>query len=195
MKKQTVNHIKNYVSEVHVTLENLPIDRVAQVVVTIDEARLKAKRVYLFGNGGSAATASHFACDLTKGAICKGKPMIKAFALTDNISILSAWANDTDYENTFSAQLVNFIETGDVAIGISGSGDSPNVINGMTIAKKNGATTIGLTGFDGGKLKDHVDISVIVPSHNIKQIEDIHLLLTHVITTCLAAEDLTETYL
>jgi D-sedoheptulose 7-phosphate isomerase len=192
MEQRTVDSIKKYVSEVSVTLEYLPVNSIARSVARLSEARLKAKKVYLFGNGGSAATASHFACDLNKGAICKGRPMMKAFALTDNVSGLSAWANDTDYNNIFAAQLTNFIEAGDVAIGISGSGDSINVINGVTIAKRRGATTIGLIGFDGGKLKDYVDIGVIVPSHNIRQVEDIHLLLAHVVTTCLAEEGLIE---
>ena len=177
--------MKKYISEVSATLERLPMENIAQVVKLLEEACLKAKRVFIFGNGGSAATASHFAADLSKGAICLGKPRIKAFALTDNVSLLTAWANDTAYENIFAEQLGNLVEPGDIAIGISGSGNSPNVLNGIKVAKAKGATTTGFIGFDGGKLRELVDIRIIVPSHNMEQVEDIHLLLEHVITTCL----------
>lgn len=185
MSQRAPETIKKYISEVSTTLEELPMEKIAQVVELLEEARLKARRVFIFGNGGSATTASHFASDLAKGAICPGKPRLKAFALTDNIALFSAWANDTSYENVFAEQLENFIEPGDIAIGISGSGNSPNVLNGIKVAKAKGATTIGFIGFDGGKLKELVDIAVIVPSHNMEQVEDIHLLMEHVITTCL----------
>lgn len=185
MSQKVPETIKKYISEVSATLQRLPVDNIAQVVELLEEARLKAKRVFIFGNGGSAATASHFAADLSKGAISEGKARIKAFALTDNVPLLTAWANDIAYESIFAEQLENFIEPGDVAIGISGSGNSPNVLNGIKVAKANGATTIGFIGFNGGRLKELVDIHIIVPSHNMEQVEDIHLLLEHVITTCL----------
>ena len=185
MSQKVPETIKKYISEVSATLERLPIETIAQVVELLEEARLKAKRVFIFGNGGSAATAPHFAADLSKGAISKGKARIKAFALTDNVPLLTAWANDTVYENIFAEQLENLVEQGDIAIGVSGSGNSPNVLNGIKVARTKGATTIGFIGFDGGKLKDLVDIRITVPSHNMEQVEDIHLLLEHVITTCL----------
>lgn len=185
MSESIVEAIKKYLSEVSATLENLPVERLAQVIALLEEARMKGKRVYIFGNGGSAATASHFASDLAKGAICQGKPRIKAFALTDNVPLISAWANDSAYENIFAEQLENFVEPGDIAIGISGSGNSQNVLNGVKVARAKGTTTIGFIGFDGGKLKDIVDIPLIVSNHNMEQVEDIHLLLEHVITTCL----------
>jgi len=185
MSQKVPETIKNYIFEISATLERLPIKNIAQVVELLEEARLKAKRVFIFGNGGSAATASHLAADLSKGAISTGKARIKAFALTDNVPLITAWANDTAYENIFAEQLENFIEPGDVAIGISGSGNSPNVLKGMKVAKAKGATTIGFIGFDGGKLRELVDIHIVVPSHNMEQVEDIHLLLEHVITTCL----------
>ncbi len=185
MNQKDIKIIKNYLSEISATLAKLPVEGITQVVELLEQARANRKRVYIFGNGGSAATASHFASDLAKGAICKGKPRIKAFALTDNVPLLSAWANDTAYENIFAEQLENFIEMGDIAIGISGSGNSQNVLNGVKVAKVKGATTIGFIGFDGGELKDLVDIAIVVPNHNMEQVEDIHLLLEHVITTCL----------
>ncbi|MCL0060404.1 SIS domain-containing protein [Dehalococcoidia bacterium] len=185
MKQGNPETIENYLSEVSATLDKLPVGVIAQVIEVLEEARIKGRRVYIFGNGGSAATASHFAADLSKGAIGKGKPRIKAFALTDNVSLLTAWANDTIYENVFAEQLENLLEPGDIVIGVSGSGNSPNVLNGIKVAKTKGATTIGFIGFDGGKLKDLVDISIIVPSHNMEQVEDTHLIVGHVVTTCL----------
>jgi len=185
MSDRNIGIIENYISQVSDTLNKLPLDKIARVIEILNQARIKGRRVFIFGNGGSAATASHFACDLAKGAICQDKPRFKAFALTDNVPLLSAWANDTDYGNIFSEQLENFIEPDDVAIAISGSGNSMNILNGVKAARNKGATTIGFIGFDGGKLEDLVDIPLVVPNHNMEQVEDIHLLLEHVIITCL----------
>ncbi len=187
MSQKTPETVRKYISEVSATLGKLPMDNIAQVVALLEEARRKEKKVFIFGNGGSAATASHFAADLSKGAISHGKPRIKAFALTDNVALFSAWANDTDYENVFAEQLENLVEPGDIVIGISGSGNSANVLKGIRVAKAKGATTIGFIGFAGGKLVELVDTSIIVPSNVMEHIEDVHLLLEHVITTCLRA--------
>lgn len=177
--------ISQYLDEASATLDRLPLEEIAQVVDLLNNTRVKGRSVFIFGNGGSAATASHFAADLAKGAICPGKPRIRAFALTDNVPLLSALANDSDYENIFAEQLVNFIKPGDVAISISGSGNSANVLNAVKVAKAKGATTVGFIGFNGGKLRELVDIAVIVPCYNMEQVEDIHLLVGHVVTTCL----------
>ncbi len=177
--------IEKYLSEVGTTLANLPVERIVEIIRLLERARVEGKRVYIFGNGGSAATASHFASDLSKGAIRQGKPRLRAFALTDSVPLLTAWANDTAYENVFFEQLQNHVERGDVVIAISGSGNSRNILQAVQVARDRGATTIGLIGFDGGKLKDLVDVAIIVPSHNMEQVEDVHLLLEHVITTCL----------
>lgn len=185
MSQGILEIIKAQLAEISATLSKLPAAKVAKVVGLLEEARQKGKTVFVFGNGGSAATASHFASDLSKGAICQGKPRIKAFALTDNVALLSAWANDTDYGNIFAEQLENLVESGDIVIGISCSGNSPNVLNGIKVAKVKGATTIGFIGFDGGKLKELVDIPIIVPNYNMEQVEDVHLVLEHVITICL----------
>lgn len=185
VEKESLKLIKNYISEVAATLDRLPVETVAQVIDVLQEARVEGKRIYVIGNGGSAATASHLASDLSKGAIALGVPRLKAFAITDNIPLLTAWANDTAYENIFAEQLENLVEPGDVVIGLSGSGNSANILNGLRTAKARGATTIGFTGFNGGKLKNLVDIAIVVPNHNMEQIEDMHLLIEHVITTCL----------
>jgi len=185
MNSRNVEIIEDYLTDVSTILASLPIGALTRVIDVLEEAREKGNSVFLFGNGGSAATASHFACDLAKGAICFGKPRLRAYALTDHMPLLSAWANDSAYEHVFAEQLENFIQAGDIAIGISGSGNSANVLNGISVAKAKGATTIGFIGFNGGKLKDLVDIPIVAPIHNMEQAEDIHLLLGHVITTCL----------
>jgi D-sedoheptulose 7-phosphate isomerase len=137
------------------------------------------------GNGGSAATASHFACDLSKGTLMPGRPRFRVIALTDNMALFSAYANDYGYDSVFAQQLASIMRPGDVVVGISGSGNSPNVISAIELANKMQATTIGLTGFEGGKLSSLVDICVLVPNHCMEQIEDIHLMLEHTICTCL----------
>jgi D-sedoheptulose 7-phosphate isomerase len=185
MNLDSLEIIISYLGEVGTVLTRLPVKDIELVVKILAAARNQGKRVYIFGNGGSAATASHFACDLAKGAIRPEKPRFKAFALTDGIPLVSAWANDSAYENIFAEQLENYIEAGDVAIAISGSGNSPNVLKGISVAKAKGATTIGLTAFDGGKLKLLVDVPLVVPVHNMEQAEDIHLVLEHVIVVCL----------
>ncbi len=177
--------ISAYLSDMRATLNNLPLEEIERVVRLLREARSHRRRVFLFGNGGSAATASHLACDLAKGSSTNGKPRVRAMALTDNMPLISAWANDTAYENIFAQQLQDHVEPGDVVIGISGSGRSPNVLNGIKAARTAGAVTIGMTGFDGGHLKDLVDICIIVPDDSIDKVEDVHLMLGHVITSCL----------
>ncbi|MBM3158052.1 MAG: SIS domain-containing protein, partial [Chloroflexi bacterium] len=139
----------------------------------------------IFGNGGSAAIASHFACDLNKGAICLGQPRFRAISLTDSQPLLSAWADDTSFEDIFAQQLDNHVESGDVVIGISNSGNSMNVVNALKLANLRGATTIALTGFGGGKVKYIAHVCVVVNTNSIEHVEDVHLLLEHAVTTCL----------
>lgn len=181
----TTTIINQYLSDIKVILRELPVKKITQVVELIEKARLSGNNIFVFGNGGSAATASHFASDLSKGAICNGKPRIKAISLTDNVALLCAWANDTNYENIFSEQLENLVKRGDIVIGISGSGNSRNVINAIELAKVRGAITVGFIGFDGGRLKNIVDFDVTVSCDVMEQVEDIHLIFEHIITTCL----------
>ena len=183
--KERLEAIESYLKDIRAALEAMTTDSIIRVIEELERARTQRKPVYLFGNGGSAATASHFACDLCKGAICNGQPRIKAIGLNDHVSLLSAWANDGAYEHAFAQELENFIEEGDIAAAISVSGNSQNVLNGIKVARSRGATTIGFTGVPGGSLKDLVDIVVMVPSINVEQSEDLHLLIEHVITTCL----------
>jgi len=177
--------ITSYLAEVKDVLERVPVGELEKVILRLEEARWKGQRVFTCGNGGSAATAIHFASDLQKGALAPGKPPLSAQSLCENISLLTAWANDVSYEESFAQVLDPRVKKGDILIAISGSGNSPNVLNAVDLAKAQGATTIGFTGFDGGKLKDMVDICVIVPSRSMEQTEDVHLLLCHLITNCL----------
>jgi D-sedoheptulose 7-phosphate isomerase len=141
------------------------------------------QNVFLFGNGGSAALASHFACDLGKGTIVEGdcNKRFRAVALTDNIPLMTAWANDSSYDKVFAEQLRNFIAPMDVAFAISGSGNSPNVLRALEVAGEAGAFNIGLTGFDGGKMKALCKICIVIPSENMQIIEDLHLSVAHAI--------------
>jgi len=181
--------IGSYLRDVADVISRLPVHDIEKIVGVIAQARRQKNKVLIFGNGGSAATASHFACDLSKGAMRKGSPRIRALALTDSLPILTAWANDSDYENIFAEQIECHVEVGDVVIAISGSGNSPNVLKGVAVARRMGATTIGLTAFGGGKLKDVVDVPLVVPVHNMEQAEDVHLVLEHVIATCLRSAE------
>jgi D-sedoheptulose 7-phosphate isomerase len=141
------------------------------------------------GNGGSAATASHMVCDLAKNTRTPEAPDFRVIGLADNMPIFSALANDEGYENVFSQQLANFVQPGDVVIGISASGKSPNVVKAIELARRAGAITIGFTGFDGGRLHELVDLEIHVPSHTIEHVEDIHLTLDHVITKAIREMD------
>ncbi len=142
--------------------------------------------VYLFGNGGSAALASHFACDLGKGtADCVNGRRFRVLALTDNIPVMTAWANDSSYEHIFAEQLTNLVRKNDVAFGISGSGNSINVLNALQVAAAAGAVTLGITGFRGGKMKALCKVCVVIPSDNMQIIEDLHLVVAHSVFTIL----------
>jgi D-sedoheptulose 7-phosphate isomerase len=177
-----VDTITTYFSELEQMLRAISQPHLLQVLRLLEQAYLERHRIFIMGNGGSAATASHFALDLAKNTIVIGAPRLKAVSLTDHVPLITAWSNDTAYEHVFAEQLANLIESGDVAIGISTSGSSPNVVNALCLAKQVGAVTIGLLGAKGGKMKDIVDAYVLAPGQNIEQEEDAHLILAHVIT-------------
>jgi len=177
-----LKHYKRCVSE---TLDALPWDSIGHVLGRLHDARLRRASIFICGNGGSAATASHFVSDLNKGANAKGMPRFRAMALVDNIPLLTAWSNDASYGDAFAEQLRNLARPGDLVIGISGSGNSPNVLNAVRYAHQIGATTIGLTGGQGGKLAGLVDLAVIVPNACMEQIEDAHMFLEHALVSAL----------
>ena len=174
--------INRYFSELEQMLQAISLSHLETVLRLLEEAYRNGRRIFIMGNGGSAATASHFALDLAKNTIMPGAPRLKAISLTDHVPLITAWSNDIAYEHIFSEQLANMIEPGDVVIGISTSGNSPNVINALNLAKQYRATTVGLLGAKGGKMKDMVDAYILAPGQNIEQEEDAHMILAHVIT-------------
>lgn len=174
--------LANYVLDLKLALDQLPLVQVNNLANRIHQARLAGQRVFVFGNGGSAATASHLACDLGKNTVVKHLPRLRALALTDNMALLSATANDLGYQNVFAEQLANFVEPDDIVIAISASGNSPNVLEAIALARQHHAYTVGWSGYEGGKLAHLVDLPIVVRSHCIEQIEDVHLVLAHLVT-------------
>ncbi len=187
-----MNPVSSYISELQQTMSRLSEETIQQVIRLLVEARMSRRQVFIMGNGGSASTASHFVCDLAKNTRKPELPHYRVIGLTDNMAIFSALANDEGYEHVFAQQLVSLVQPGDVVIGISTSGNSANVLNAIEMANMLGATTIGFTGFDGGRLSDLVDIEIRVPSDCIEHVEDIHLMLEHLIVKTLKEMDLAE---
>lgn len=173
--------IRSYLEDLKQSLDGLALLSIEQVILTLHQARLEQRKVFIMGNGGSASTATHFVCDLAKNTRWNGWPDFRVLGLTDNMAIFSAYANDEGYEHAFSRQLASFVGSHDVVIGISASGNSPNVLNAISLARENQAITIGFTGFDGGKLRSLVDLELHVNSQCIEQVEDVHLALEHLI--------------
>ena len=173
--------IQNYISSLQQTMDKLSQPLISDVINVLQRARVKGSQVFIMGNGGSASTASHFVCDLAKNTRQEGLPHFRAIGLADNMEIFSAYANDEGYESVFSQQLINLIRPDDIVIAISASGNSKNVLNAVQEAQRFGATTIGFTGFDGGRLGQMVDIHIHVNSTIIEHVEDIHLMLEHMI--------------
>lgn len=157
-----------------------------RVVDVLFEAYLNGTDVYIIGNGGNAALASHFACDLAKNVtFANGHRRLRALSLTDNFSLMSAWSNDVGYESVFVEQLRNFLRPSDIVIALSGSGNSPNVLRALELARDIGAKAVGITGGDGGKLAALCDPCLIAPSHNMQIIEDLHSVAVHAVSTAL----------
>jgi len=172
---------KDYLAAVQEVLSRVDHAVIDQMAEVIWHGYGSGRTLFLFGNGGSAALASHFACDIGKGTIAGREKRLKTVALTDNIALITAWANDKSYDEIFAEQLEALAEKGDIAMAISGSGNSPNVIRGLQAARKCGAKTLVLTGFQGGQAKALADLCLVVPSDSMQHIEDAHLCATHAI--------------
>ena len=164
-------------------LTSLPYDAIEEATEELLRRYEQDRHIFLFGNGGSAALASHFACDLGKGTIVdgNGNKRFRALALTDSLPLMTAWANDSSYDFVFAEQLRNFVAPMDVAFAISGSGNSANVLRALEVAWEAGAFNIGLTGFQGGKMKHLCDVCIIIPSDNMQIIEDLHVSVAHAV--------------
>ncbi len=180
-----VEEVRQYLTGVQEVLGRIPLGALEEAIDVLLSAVYVGSTVFTMGNGGSAATASHFACDLAKGAIVPGGPRFRVIALTDNVPLITAWSNDVAYEDIFAEQLGNLMVRGDVVVAFSGSGNSPNVLRAVALARQRGGITIGFSGFDGGQLSRMVDVPVVVPCHCMEQIEDVHLVLCHLTATAL----------
>lgn len=184
----SIRQCRTYFDLLSKSIQSLPFDDVDRVATLLVRAYELEHSIFLFGNGGSAALASHFACDLGKGTVNGSKKRFRVMALTDNVPMMTAWANDSKYEDIFAEQLANFARPGDIAFAISGSGNSPNVLQALKTASELGSTTIGLTGFEGGKLRVLCDACIVVPCDNMQIIEDLHLCVAHSLFTCVCAK-------
>ena len=170
-----------YRNELRGVVDSIDTGVVQQAIGLFDEARRDSKHIFVCGNGGSASTASHFACDMVKGASYQRDLRFRIMALTDQLPTLTAYANDVSYDCVFVEQLRNFAQPGDLFMGISGSGNSPNVLRAIEYANEIGCKTIALTGRDGGKLAPLAKLNIHVPAPHMGRIEDGHMIVCHMI--------------
>lgn len=191
IKASSINQITDqYISGLKSCLDQLDRQSLETIIELIMDTYHERKTVFIMGNGGSASTASHMSCDFNKGTLLRHydekEKRFRVISLTDNVALLTAYGNDLSYEDIFVQQLRNLVERGDVVIAISGSGNSANCVKAVQYAKRCGAQTIGLLGFKtGGKLAKLVDLSIIIKSNHYGICEDMHLILDHIITTCI----------
>lgn len=176
-----MDQVSQYLNDTAEVIRNLPVDQIQHIAAILWQACQEGRQIFVVGNGGSALTASHLACDLGKGTATPGRRRFKVMALTDNIGLITAYANDVGYEDIFVEQLINFFQRGDVVLGISGSGNSENVLRALRYARERGGITIGFTGFSGGKMKDVAEECLIVPKHDMQMVEDAHYVLMHLL--------------
>ncbi|MDO8619909.1 MAG: SIS domain-containing protein [bacterium] len=174
---------QHYLSRLRKTLDTIDAQKIARLEQKLGKALKGGTRVFFAGNGGSAATASHIACDLGKTILVgKAKKGIRAVCLSDNVPLLTAWGNDAGYDYVFSEGLKNFAQKGDIFIPISASGNSPNILEAIRVAQSMGVDTFGMFGFEGGKAKKLVDDCLVVESNDYGVVEDIHMMVFHLIT-------------
>lgn len=176
----------NYVEQIALYLEmekevlmNLPKEDISRVMNVLETARCKKKRIFICGNGGSASTAAHFECDFNKGVSYEQDTKYDFECLSDNVPMMMAIANDIGYDDIFVVPLKNKLKQGDVVIGISGSGNSENVVRALTYANKAGAETIAICGYGGGRIKSIAKYNIHVKVNNMQIVEDMHLVLDH----------------
>ncbi len=180
-----MHRIDRYFAQLAETLAATPRGPLEAIEQALWETYERDGTIIVCGNGGSAASASHFACDLAKWTIRPGMRRMRALALTDNTPVILAWANDTSYERVFVEQLMSLFRPGDTLVAISGSGNSPNVLRAVEWANEQGAPTIGMTGFGGGKLADLATIAHVAPSSLMPEVEDVHIALCHALAVSL----------
>jgi D-sedoheptulose 7-phosphate isomerase len=179
-------YLRTYLAETKAAIEQpYLLEGLRAVVPVLLKARSEGRTIFFFGNGGSAATSSHMSQDLGKLTIVEGKKRFRSLSLTDPLPLILAWANDRSYAEVFAEQVKSQGRPGDVAVGISGSGNSPNVLRALEEAHKLGMTTVGFIGMGGGKMKPLCDVAIVVPSQNMQHIEDVHHILLHLVTAYL----------
>ncbi len=162
-------------------IDTIDMEKVNQAIAWFQEARAKGHQIFTCGNGGSASTASHFVCDMVKGASFQKQTRFRIMALTDNLPTITAYSNDVSYDCVFEEQLKNFARPGDLVMAISGSGNSPNVLRAIEYANTAGCKTLALTGRDGGKLGPLAQLNLQVPVPHMGRIEDSHMIICHMI--------------
>ena len=178
-ESQGLGRVTGYLERVGELVGEVREADVLRLADSLEEVWRKGGKLLLMGNGGSAATASHFANDFQKCLQVETGRALRAICLADCGPLVLAWANDSDYANIFAPQVECWAEPGDLVVGISGSGNSPNVIRGIEAAKLKGASTFGLSGFGGGRLSIVADDRIVVKSDNMQQIEDLHTIILH----------------
>lgn len=174
-----MTYTEQYREQLIATLNGLDLAQVEKAIEWMREARDAGRTIFMTGNGGSAASASHFVCDMLKGASFQKEKRFRIMALHDNMPTLTAYSNDVDYHDAALEQLKNFAQAGDVVVAISGSGNSPNVLRAIEYANQLGCKTIGLTGRDGGKLGPLVQLQIHTPEPHMGRIEDAHMIALH----------------
>lgn len=171
----------DYLSELKDLLDVFPHEQFEGIGQALLSTYNEEKQIFIMGNGGSGSTASHFVCDINKGTCLEHKKKFKVICLNDNMATVLAYANDLSYDKIFVEPLKNYLNVGDLVIGISGSGNSENVLQAISYGRENGARTIGLSGFDGGKLAQIVDISLVAKINDMQKVEDIHMVVVHML--------------
>ena len=192
MAGTTAIHSADYFRALATQAERMDSEAVGRYADVLWDAWKRRARVFVFGNGGSAYNSSHHVTDYVKTASVPGKPRLLAISLTDNVGLTTAVGNDLSYDETFSYPLESYAQAGDVAVGISCSGNSPNLLRACRWARENGLTVVALTGFSGGKVKDLAHIHINVASDNYGVIEDLHMSVGHAAAQILQNRILTE---
>jgi D-sedoheptulose 7-phosphate isomerase len=181
MESMTTTFPANYKSEILKAIESIDLSKVNQVIGILAEARDAGRHIFVCGNGGSASTASHFVCDMLKGASFGRTSRFRIMALADSLPTITAYSNDVSYECVFVEQLKNFAQPGDVVMAFSGSGNSPNVLRAVEYGNSIGCRTIALTGGNGGKLGPLAEVNVLVSNPHMGRIEDGHMIVMHMV--------------
>lgn len=188
MNKDYTQDIAAYFQRLKSTVDRLSLTDINQVMSVLEQARDAGKMIFIMGNGGSAATASHYVCDFNKGISLNQEKKYKFLCLNDNLPSMMAYANDLSYDGIFVNALNTYFQSGDVVIGISGSGNSTNVLRAIEYANLHGGITIGLSGYDGGKLKQMARYNIHVPVDDMQITEDLHMVLDHCMMKILSSD-------